>query len=389
MKTILAVLLCALCVLCGFIHAAEPAKPNILVILADDIGYGDLSCYNPNSAVKTPHLDRLAAEGVRFTDFYAQPACTQTRAALMTGCYAKRVGLDIGSWSGTLGFGDPRGLNPEETTLAELFKERGYATGMIGKWHLGDQPEFWPRKHGFDEFFGTLTSASGPDHARTPPAHLQKRGGKDDDVLIRDDEMIAAPFEEISKLPAMFAGESARFIARHNDRPFFLYMPHTAMHGPPNPSPAWRGKSGKDAYADLLMEFDDSVGRTLAALAESGLADNTLVFFFSDNGGGGGTTASNDPLRGNKGDMWEGGSRVPAIARWPGRIPAGTVSREIANVTDLLPTLVGIADGKPYKSPRIIDGLDVSSLFFDPGHARSPRTVSHFWIHDELLRLAQ
>jgi arylsulfatase A-like enzyme len=368
---------------------AADKKPNILVILADDMGYGDLSCYNPDSAVKTPNIDRLAAEGVRFTDFYAQNCCTPTRAALMTGCYAKRVGLDNGSWSGTLGFGDPRGLNPEETTIAELFKQRGYVTGMIGKWHLGDQPEFWPRKHGFDEFFGTLTSASGPDHARTPPAHLQKRGGKDEDVLIRDDEMIAAPFEEISKLPAMFAGESAKFIARHKDRPFFLYMPHTAMHGPANPSPAWRGKSGKDNYADLLLEFDDSVGQTLAALEKSGLADNTLVIFFSDNGGGGHTTASNYPLRHNKGSMWEGGSRVPAIARWPGRIPAGVVCREIANVTDLLPTLVGIVDGKPYKSPRTIDGLDVSGLFFDPKHAKSPRSVNVYWIADEVKAIRE
>jgi len=375
-----------LALFCDHSHAAaeSAAKPNILIILADDLGYGDPRCYNPDSAVKTPNIDRLAAEGVRFTDFYAQNCCTPTRAALMTGCYAKRVGLDNGSWSGTLGFGDPRGLNPEETTIAELFRERGYATGMIGKWHLGDQPEFWPRKHGFDEFFGTLTSASGPDQARTPPAHLQKRGGKDEDVLIRNDEMIAAPFEEISRLPAMFAEESASFISRHKDRPFFLYMPHTAMHGPANPSPAWRGKSGKDAYADLLLEFDDSVGQTLAALEKSGLAENTLVFFFSDNGGGGLTTASNYPLRHHKGSMWEGGSRVPAIARWPGRIPAGTVCREIANVTDLLPTLVGIADGKPYQSPRTIDGLDVSGLFFDPEKAKSPRTQNVYWIADEV-----
>jgi arylsulfatase A-like enzyme len=151
MKRILILTLCLL-PMPAALHAVDvqgSERPSILFILADDLGYGDLSCYNPNSAVKTPNIDRLAAAGVRYTDFYAQNCCTPTRAALMTGCYAKRVGLDIGSWSGTLGFGDPRGLNPEEITIAELFKQRGYVTGMIGKWHLGDQPEFWPRKHGF------------------------------------------------------------------------------------------------------------------------------------------------------------------------------------------------------------------------------------------------
>jgi arylsulfatase A-like enzyme len=373
-------LITILILLCGQTFAAE-LKPNIVVILADDLGYADLGCQGSKEVI-SPHIDSIAANGVRLTAGYVSaPQCCPSRAGLMTGRYQNRFGFEanwpasVSSWAG---------LPAGERTIADHLKAAGYVTGMIGKWHLGDQPEFWPRKHGFDEFFGTLTSASGPDHARTPPAHLQKRGGKDEDVLIRDDEMIAAPFEEISKLPAMFAGESAKFIARHKDRPFFLYMPHTAMHGPANPSPAWRGKSGKDNYADLLLEFDDSVGQTLAALEKSGLADNTLVIFFSDNGGGGHTTASNYPLRHNKGSMWEGGSRVPAIARWPGRIPAGVVCREIANVTDLLPTLVGIVDGKPYKSPRTIDGLDVSGLFFDPKHAKSPRSVNVYWIADEV-----
>ena len=377
------ILLGSLCLLVSQAVAGELSKPNILVILADDLGYGDLSCYNPNSAVKTPHLDRMAKEGVRLTDFYAQVCCTPTRAALMTGCYPKRVGLDSGSWGETLSYGDPKGLNPDETTIAELFKKRGYATGCIGKWHLGDQHPFLPLQQGFDEFFGTHTSASGPDYPKIPPPERQKRPGRRQNVLQRNNEPIVAPFEEISKLPAMFAEEAASFISRHKDRPFFLYMPHTAMHGPANPGEAWRGKSRVDAYHDLLLELDDGVGKVFQALEANGLSGNTLVFLTSDNGGGGHTSASNFPLRHHKGSIWEGGSRVPTIAWWPGRIPAGTVSRGIANVTDLLPTLIRIVDGKPYQSPRTIDGLDVSGILFDPEHARSPRTLQIIWSYDE------
>ena len=311
----------------------QQRRPNIIVIYADDLGYGDLGCYG--SAIPTPNIDRLAEEGARFTNFYsASPVCSPSRAALMTGRYPTRVEVPV-----VLGPGDP-GLPDSETTLAQVLKSAGYRTSCIGKWHLGSSARYLPTNRGFDEFFGVPYSA---DMSPCP--------------LIRGTSVMA-PSADLTTLTARFTQEATDFIARSTEAPFFLYLAHTAPHLPLAPSPRFAGKSNLGPYADVVRELDWSTGEVLAALKNSGLDSNTLVVFSSDNGPW--YQGSPGKLRGRKGDTYEGGMREPFLARFPGVIPSGIGCTGLANTMDLLPTLARLSGAVASTNP--LDGIDIWPL---------------------------
>ena len=331
--------------------------PNVVIMLMDNLGYGDLGCYG-STVHRTPHVDRLAQEGLRLTDFYSTSGvCTPSRASLMTGCYPRRVGLHCsGLGPSVLMPMDPKGLHPDEITMAHLLRQAGCATACIGKWHLGDQPPFLPTRHGFDEYLGVpysedmVRSDSHPDWPPLP--------------LMRNEEVIEAPVDR-DDLTRRYTEEAIRFIRENRDRPFFLYIPH-AMPGSceePFATPEFRGRSGNGIYGDAVEELDWSAGRIMRTLGELGLDDRTLVIWTSDNGAveHHPRQGSNAPLRGWGYDTSEGAQRVPCIARWPGRIPAGQVSDEIVTMMDFLPTLACLA-GTEAPTDRIIDGQDLRPL---------------------------
>jgi arylsulfatase A-like enzyme len=315
-----------------------PGPPNVVLIVADDLGYGDLTSYG-SPAIRTPHLDRMASEGARLTQFTVMPLCTPTRGALLTGLYPVQTGLVR-----VLGPGNATGIDAEETTLAEALKARGYLTGMVGKWHLGDAPAFLPRRHGFDRYFGIP--------ANSDPANLMQDDGPSSETL--------AP-EEIA---GRYTREAVSFIRTSGERPFFLYLAHHLPHVPLHPSAAFAGKSPGGTYGDAVEELDASVGEVLRALQETGVERRTFVFFLSDNGpwiARGPDGGSPGPLREGKGTPFEGGVRVPAIARFPGQIPAGRVVREPANVVDVFPTVVALAGGQ-LPTHRRYFGQDIQGL---------------------------
>ena len=329
---------------CLFAAKAGDRPPNIIFILTDDLGYTDLSGYGAKT-IKTPRIDQMAAEGVRFTNFYSTACvCTPTRASFLTGCYSKRVGLH----HAVLPPHSMYGLNPEEETLAELLKAQGYATACIGKWHLGEAPEILPTKQGFDSYFGM----AGPN-----------QGISD---LYRDTEVIEKKADvKIDDLTQRYTTEAIEFIRKSKDKPFFLYLPHSAPHHPFFASEKFVGKSEAGLYGDMIQEVDWSTGRILDTLKELGLDDHTIVIFTSDNGQAG---EASPPLHGGKGSTWEAGLRVPCIVRWPGKVPPGTVCREMAVMFDWLPTLVPLAGAKlPVKK---IDGADIWPLVTGP--AKTP-----------------
>jgi len=340
---------------------AESRPPNIVLIFIDDMGYGDLGCFGAKG-YETPRIDRLAAEGIRLTDFYvAQAVCGASRAALLTGCYSERVG-----YQGAPGPASKIGLNLDEETIADLLKKRGYATAIFGKWHLGCVPEFYPTRQGFDEYLGLLYSNDmWPYGYDGKPVAEGRKSSYPPLSLIRNEEPIAEikTLEDQSTLTERYTREALRFIDENKDRPFFLYMPHSMVHTPIAASPEFRGRSGHSPYADVVMELDASTGRIMDRLERHGIDGNTVVIFTSDNGpwlNFGDSAGSAGPLREGKGTMFEGGPRVPCIIRWPGRIPAGRVTSEIATTMDLLPTLVAWA-GAPLPTLPI-DGLDLRPL---------------------------
>ncbi len=313
-------------------------KPNIVFILADDLGYADLSCYGAKE-IKTPNLDRMASEGVRFTDFYA-PACvcTPSRASLMTGCYPKRVGLHVA----VLPPNTHNGLNPSEITIAELLKSKGYITGCIGKWHLGLLPEVMPNAQGFDYYYGM----PGPNHGISD--------------LFRNDTLLKTNSEiKYDQITLNYTQEAISFIRKNKEKPFFLYMAHSAIHIPLFASKEFRRHEGVyGLYRDMTEELDWSCGEILKELKDAGILENTIVIFTSDNGPSG---VAAQPLHGGKGSTWEAGFREPLIVHWPGRIPAGSVCNEMATMMDFLPTFANIAGAK-IPSDRIIDGKDMLPL---------------------------
>ena len=327
--------------------------PNFVVILIDDMGYGDIGPFG-SKLNRTPRLDRMAAEGVKLTSFYAAPVCTPSRAQMMTGCYAKRVSLPDVIFPKA-----PVGISAREQTVAQLLKARGYVTMCIGKWHLGDQPEFLPTRHGFDHYLGLPYS-----NDMNGSGKVDAKGNLSPQLpLLRDEKVIEAPADQ-DTLTERYTAEAVKFITANKERPFFLYLPHTAVHVPIHPGKAFQDKSANGRYGDWVEEVDWSVGRVLDAIKELKLDSRTLVLFTSDNGpwkarGKDGGEAG--PLRGSKGSTWEGGVREPSIAWWPGKIAAGTVCDAIMSEIDVLPTLVKLAGGRVPKE-RVIDGKDIWPL---------------------------
>ena len=345
-----------------------PKKPNFVVIFTDDQGYGDLSCFGGDH-VSTPRIDQMAAEGMRLTSFYvAAPVCTPSRAALMTGCYPKRIDMATGSDFVVLLAGDKKGLNPEEVTIAEVLKGAGYKTGMFGKWHLGDQPEFLPTRQGFDEYFGI------PYSHDIHPYHPSKKWNFPPLALL-DQEAVIELDPDADFLTTRFTERAVQFIEKNKEDPFFLYIPHPIPHKPLHVSPEFMKEADPQIletlkneaegtidyrtrdklFREAIAEIDWSVGRILDTLKDQGIDGNTLVIFFSDNGP---AIGSAGPFRGRKGSTYEGGMREPTVIRWPGQIPAGEASDRLMTAMDLFPTFARLA-GAEIPSDRTIDGKDI------------------------------
>jgi arylsulfatase len=318
--------------------AASPARaqarpPNVALIFCDDLGYGDLGCYG--GRIRTPHLDRLAAEGMRFTHcLSANPVCSPSRAALLTGRYPTRMGVPR-----VLFPRDASGLPDSETTLAQALKPRGYKTMCVGKWHLGHQPPYLPTRRGFDAYFGIPYS-----NDMEPP------------VLLRG-EQTAEPRADMDRLTGQYTEEAVKFIAASQGAPFFLYLPHTMPHIPLGAGPRFKGKSPMGIYGDVVEEIDWSVGEILAAVKKRGAERNTLVLFSSDNGPW--FQGSPGRLRGRKGMNWEGGVRVPLLAWLPGRVAAGRVCDGLVSLMDVCPTVTRLCGAQP---PDAADGVDIWPL---------------------------
>ncbi len=351
--------------------------PNIVLIFIDDMGWGDVGVFGAEG-YETPNLDRLAAEGMRFTDFYAsQAVCSASRAALMTGCYSERVSI-----LGALGPGARIGLHPEETTIAEMLKPLGYATGIVGKWHLGSLEEFLPLQHGFDEYLGIpYSNDMWPIGYDGKPATGGNKANHPTLPLIDGNEVVAhiENLEDQDTLTTLYTERAVDFIGRNHRRPFFLYVPHSMVHVPLGVSEKFRGQSEQGMFGDVMMEVDWSVGEIMKELERHRLTDNTLVIFTSDNGpwlNFGNHAGSTGGFREGKGTAFEGGPRVPAIMRWPGRIEAGTVSDRMAATIDILPTLAAITGAS--LPERTIDGVDILPLL-DGVTDADPR--NQFWFY--------
>jgi arylsulfatase A-like enzyme len=350
------------------VACGQPEQPpNVVLLMADDLGYGDLGCYGgPNS---TPHLDRLASDGLRFTDFYvAQAVCSASRAALLTGCYPHRIGI-----TGALGPLSPVALHPRETTLAEALRALGYATAIYGKWHLGHRRPSLPFHHGFDAYFGLpYSNDMWPRH----PTH------RFPDLPLIDGTAIIARNPDQRRLTEWSTRGAVQFIADHRDQPFFLYVPYSMPHVPLHVSERYDGVTGRGLYADVLAELDASVGSILAAIDDAGLRDQTIVVFLSDNGpwlAYGDHAGSAGGLREGKATTFEGGVRVPCLVRWPGVVRPGSICRQPAMALDWFPTIVRAAGGDP--SPGV-DGRDLTPLLRgDPGATRGA-PLFFYWVNE-------
>ena len=350
--------------------------PNIIVIMVDDMGYADIGPFGATQQ-KTPALDRMAHEGMRLTSFYAAAVCSPSRAQLMTGCYQARISVPHVYFPG-----NPNGLNTNEVTVAQHLKRLGYATACIGKWHLGDQPEFLPTRRGFDSYFGFPYSND----------MLKKNAAHERVVPLMRNETVEALLteEEQSGIVARYTEEAVRFIRAKKEQPFFLYFPHTAVHTPIHPGKAFAGRSNNGRYGDWVEEVDWSTGRILDTLRELKLDGETLVLFTSDNGpwlikGSDGGSAL--PLRGGKGSTWEGGVRVPTLAWWPGHVPAGSRCDAVLGQIDVLPTCVALAGGRVPAEP-VIDGRDCSQNLLGVSN-ESPREAHYYFLAYELQAVRQ
>lgn len=351
------------------LRAAE--KPNVVFIFADDLGYADLSCFGAKD-IHTPNIDRLAREGTRLTSFLvAQAVCTASRAALMTGCYSNRVGL-----AGALNHTSLTGINPDETTLPELFQAKGYATAIYGKWHLGHQPPFLPTRNGFDEWLGL------PYSNDNGPLHPTIRGIPS--LPLYESEKVIETDPDQRQFTKRLTDRAVGFIEKNKERPFFLYVPHIMPHVPIAVSDAFRGKSKHGFYGDVVEELDWSVGEIVKAIDQAGLREKTLILFTSDNGpflSYGEHAGSAAPYREGKLTTFEGGVRMPFIARWPGRVPAGRTTGELVCAMDMLPTLASLIDA-PLPAAKL-DGINVWPLL-SGATERSPREGFFYYSGDEL-----
>ncbi len=385
-KIVQAVLLISLVNSGVFAQKSSIKQPNIIIIFMDDLGYGDLECYG-GFPYHNPYINILAAQGMRFTNFYAgQAVCTASRAALLTGCYPNRIGM-----SGALFPWSEEALNPEEETIAEILKTKGYKTGMMGKWHLGQKQPYLPLQQGFDEYLGLpysndmwpvdydgkpITDTSNWRSAY-PPLPLYDGNKKIKEIKTLDDQ---------SQLTTLYTQRAVQFIKKNNNHPFFLYIAHAMPHVPIAASGKFKNKSGAGLYGDVMEEIDWSVGEVMQALDEQGLTKNTLVIFTSDNGPWltyGNHAGNTMGLKEGKATVWDGGLKVPCIMRWPGKIPAGSICNNIASALDLMPTITRICKAKePLKK---IDGVDIWPLMVQQ-HNANPRDEFVYYYDQNSLK---
>ena len=369
----------------NFLPAAE-RPPNFIVIFCDDMGYADIGPFGAEG-YETPHLDRMAAEGIKFTDFYVgRSFCTPSRAALLTGCIPTRVGI-----GGNFGPRSKQGLNPAEMTIAEMLKAKNYATACFGKWHLGHQPSFLPTNQGFDEYFGIpYSNDMWPYHPNVRHLPMAERLKTWPHLPLYEGTQVINPQVSASdqaQFTTQLAQRTVSFIEEHKDQPFFVYLANPQPHVPLFVSKQNRGRTKRGLYGDVIQEIDQGVGRILAALEEQGIDEQTCIVFTSDNGpwlSYGNHAGSAGPLREGKGTNFEGGFRVSCLMRWAGTIPAGRTCRELAGTIDLLPTIAKLA-GVPLPR-RKIDGRDISDLMRGTPNAKTPHEA--FYHYDGGHRLA-
>jgi arylsulfatase A len=353
--------------------------PNIVIVFTDDQGYQDLGCFG-SPDIETPNIDRMRREGMKFTDFYVtQPVCSASRAGLLTGCYSNRVGI-----MGALGPRARHGIADREMTLAELVKQKGYATACYGKWHLGHHPQFLPTNHGFDDYFGLpYSNDMWPYHPGVMHLPMEKRLKRWPHLPLIEGTEVVNPkvgHEEQRMLTTWYAERATAFIEDHKEEPFLVYLAHSMPHVPLHVSEKFKGKSKAGLYGDVIMEIDWSVGQILKTLEKHGLERDTLVMFTSDNGpwlSYGEHAGCALPLREGKGTTFDGGVREPTVMWWPGKIPAGTVCREPVMTIDVLPTIARLVGAKLPEHP--IDGKDIWPLMAGEEGAKSPHEALYFY----------
>lgn len=353
-------------------HSAD-RPPNIVLIFMDDMGYGDIGSFGAKG-YETPNLDRMAGEGVKFTDFYvAQPVCGASRAALLTGCYPNRIGL-----LGAPGPNSTHGINDSEMTIAEMLKQKDYATAIFGKWHLGHHKKFLPLQHGFDEYYGLpYSNDMWPHHPENPKGYPPLPLIEGDDVIEHNPDQ--------TKLTTTYTERAVNFIHKNKEKPFFLYLAHSMVHVPLFVSDKFKGKSERGLFGDVMMEVDWSVGQVMEALHNNGLDENTLVIFTSDNGpwlSYGDHAGSAGPLREGKGTTWDGGVRESTLMRWTGTLPAGKECSEPCMTIDILPTISRITGTKPPE--HIIDGKNIFDLMRCKRGVKSPHEALYFYWNNDL-----
>ena len=359
-------------------------KPNVVLIFMDDLGYGDLSCYGA-SLYKTPNLDRMASQGIRFTNFLAaQAVCSASRAGILTGCYPNRVGI-----SGALMPDSKIGLNPAEETIAEIVKKQDYKTCAIGKWHLGHQRQFLPLQQGFDEYLGLPYSNDmwPVDFDGKPAAENSKKSKYPILPLIEGNEKIKEikTLDDQSQLTTVYTEKAVNFITQNKNHPFFLYLAHSMTHVPLAVSSKYKGKSEQGMFGDVMMEIDWSVGEIIKALEKNGIDKNTLVIFTSDNGpwlNFGNHAGSTGGLREGKGNSFEGGQREPCLMLWPGQIAPGTICNKLASTIDILPTIAAIT--RSHLPERKIDGVNILPLLKGEENANPRQTFLYYYRKNSL-----
>ena len=358
----------------------ETPPPNIVIIFTDDQGYSDVGVFGAKG-FETPHLDAMASEGMKFTDFYVgSSVCSPSRAALLTGCYPQRIGIPAVLFperTNTEWKPDERrtktGIHKDETTMAEMLKINGYATGVFGKWHLGHHKQFLPLQQGFDEYFGL------PYSNDMRPGKKKNKQSYPDLPLMDGNQTHRFMEDDQSMLTTKYTEHAIDFIRKNKDNPFFVYLPHSMPHIPLYASEKYSGHSEKGIYGDVIEEIDWSVGQINKTLKELDLEENTLVIFTCDNGPWlifGDHGGSADPLREGKFTTFEGGQRVPCIMKWPNVIPKASITSEIASTIDLLPTIAAITGSKLPQNK--IDGLDISGLLYGK-ETKSPRDEFFFY----------